>query len=396
MEQSRNPAEGLLRDPNLWVIFAVTLMVVMGVASVAPALPVVQTALGVGPEEVTLLVTAFTLPGVFLTPIFGILGDRYGRKVVLVPGLVLFAFAGFACTFTPSFPALCGLRVLQGIGSAPLGALNLTLAADLYEGRRRDAALGYNQTALAMGAAIYPALGGALAVLGWFAPFYLPLLALPVAAAVAYGLRLPPRDGRALPLRAYLRSLRHALGDPRVLALFGMTLCTFVFLYGAVITWLPELMSHRFHASSEFIGVVIGSEALASGIASAFLGRLAGMVRRSTLVAVGFGLFALSTLLFPTLPSPGALFVPALLFGAGMGLDLPATTALIAELVPAEQRAALLAVNGTVLRLGQTVGPLLAAGAYLAGGFAAVYVGTAVLAVAVALGILLGFRGSAL
>ena len=88
----------LLFDPNLRIIFAVTLMAVLGVSSVTPAFPAVMAALGIPSSRVGLLISVFTVPGVLLTPLMGILADRLGRKAVLLPSLVLFAIAGAACS----------------------------------------------------------------------------------------------------------------------------------------------------------------------------------------------------------------------------------------------------------------------------------------------------------
>jgi len=65
---------------------------------------------------VGLLITAFTLPGIILVPIMGILADKFGRKKILVPSLMLFGIAGGSCFFFKNFSILLLLRFLQGIG----------------------------------------------------------------------------------------------------------------------------------------------------------------------------------------------------------------------------------------------------------------------------------------
>lgn len=167
------------RDRNLQLIFGVTLMAVLGVSSITPVFPQIARAFGVSPQEVGLLITVFTLPGVLLTPILGVLADRWGRKPVLVPALLLFGVAGGACGFAPRYDVLLALRFLQGVGAASLGSLNLTLIGDLYGAKSRTAAMGYNASVLSVGTGSYPTIGGALALFGWSYPFLLPLLALP-------------------------------------------------------------------------------------------------------------------------------------------------------------------------------------------------------------------------
>ncbi len=166
-------------------------MAVLGVSSIAPVLPRVATVFDRSPQSVGLLISVFTVPGVFFTPILGVLGDRIGRKAVLVPSLLLFAVAGTACGFVREFPLLLGLRFVQGIGAAALGALNVTIVSDLYAGSARTTAMGYNASVLSIGTGVYPALGGSLAALGWFFPFFLPALALPIALFVLFVLDNP-------------------------------------------------------------------------------------------------------------------------------------------------------------------------------------------------------------
>ena len=125
----------LLKDKNLYVIFGITLVSVMGVSSIAPALPSIARTLSVTNDQIGLLITFYTLPGIILTPILGIIADRYGRKRVLIPSLFFFGIAGTACAFATSFEQLLLFRALQGMGSDSLGALNLTLIGDLYSGK---------------------------------------------------------------------------------------------------------------------------------------------------------------------------------------------------------------------------------------------------------------------
>lgn len=115
------------KDHNLHVLFGVTLMAVLGVSSITPALPEIRQAFGVTTGQVGLLITAFTLPGIALTPVLGALSDRHGRKKILAPALLLFGLAGGLCVFARSFELLLALRFLQGMGASALGTLNVTV-----------------------------------------------------------------------------------------------------------------------------------------------------------------------------------------------------------------------------------------------------------------------------
>lgn len=78
------------RDHNLHVLFGVTLMAVLGVSRITPVLPEVRDAFGVTSGQVGFLISVFTLPGIALTPVLGVLSDRHGRRKILVQALLLF------------------------------------------------------------------------------------------------------------------------------------------------------------------------------------------------------------------------------------------------------------------------------------------------------------------
>jgi MFS family permease len=374
----------LLRDRNLHVVFGITLMAVLGVSSIAPVLPSLGRGLDVPPERLGLLITSFTVPGVILSPLLGVLADRFGRRRILVPSLMLFAAAGSACALAPDLRVLLLLRFLQGVGAASLGVLYVTLIGDLYEGRARAAAMGYNGSVLSLGTAAYPLLGGLLAQIGWRWPFLLAALGLPVGLMVLCCLRNPEPRGDGS-LRRYLGGVGRSILHARVLALFTVVLLTFVLLYGSYLTYFPVLLDRRFAAEPAVIGLLMTCPSLSTIVVSAQLGRLTGRFREEALVRTAFVLIAAGLILPPLCPSLPWLVVPALLYGAAMGLIVPSVMTLLTGLAPLEQRAAFMSVNGTVLRLGQTLGPVIMGGVYVLGGLTAPFFAGAGLALAAAL-----------
>ena len=224
-------SSGLFFNRNLQIIFSVTLMAVLGVSSITPAFPKIARVLNLTSQQVGLLITVFTLPGVILTPLLGVLADRLGRKKVLIPSLLLFGAAGFLCAFTRDFSLLLLFRLLQGTGAASLGSLNVTLIGDFFEGRQRASAMGYNASILSIGTATYPAIGGALAAIGWYLPFALPVLALPIAFFVlVYLQKVEIKNEKKL--MDYLSTAWHNIKDIRIIAVFIASISTFIILYG--------------------------------------------------------------------------------------------------------------------------------------------------------------------
>ncbi|UCG76059.1 MAG: MFS transporter [Gemmatimonadota bacterium] len=351
----------LIRDRNLHIVFSITLIAVLAVSSITPAFPQIARALDVSPAQIGWLISAFTVPGIFLTPLLGMAADRWGRRQVLVPSLLLFAAAGAACALAPDFRTLVILRLLQGVGGASLGALNLTIISDLYSGPVRTEAMGYNASVLSVGTASYPAIGGALALLGWNYPFLLALLGIPVALLVLFGLpRAHPVPRTSL--RDYLVRIGRALTTPAIAGMMFATVTIFIMLFGSYMAFFPALAERSFGASSLSIGLVLSTGSVVTAITSSRLGRLAGRFGKTRLARLGFVFFGLAMLGFPAAREAWQLFVSAAVFGAGAALSIPTILNLLADHAPEDQRGAFLSINGMLLRLGQTLGPILMGG----------------------------------
>lgn len=348
----------LLNDRNLYVIFGITLVSVMGVSSIAPALPSIARTLSVSNDQIGLLITFYTLPGIILTPILGIIADRYGRKRVLIPSLFFFGIAGTACAFATSFEQLLFLRALQGMGSASLGALNLTLIGDLYTGNDRATAMGYNGSVLSVGAAAYPAIGGAIAILGWFYPFFLALLAIPVGIFALVSLDSVSLQNKSS-LNLYFTQIGSALKSGHVIGLFISMFLTFIMLYGGYITYFTILLDERFGLSSMMIGLLLASSSLVTAVTSAQLGKLTLRFSERTLIRTAAILYFISFLMIPSISGLWGLLLPIGLFGIAQGINIASILNMLAGYAKAEYRAAFLSINWVVMRVGQALGPYL-------------------------------------
>ncbi|WP_022835689.1 MFS transporter [Salisaeta longa] len=365
-------AAALLRDRRLLLLFAVTTVAVGNVSSITPAFPAMMQALGISEVVAGWLVTAYALPGIASAPLVGVWADRWGRKRALVAALVVFAVAGSACAVARSFPLLVALRAVQGAAAAPLVALSITIIGDRYDGARRTTAIGYNATALSISTAAYPALGGALAALAWYLPFALPVLALPVAAGVAWGLDPhPPTQHKTL--QTYGRVVREGLARPRVLHVLIVSAGVFTLLFGAYLTYLPVLMSRHLAASSVLSGGVLALTSVASAAMATQLGRLQAHGALARWLVAALGCNALAFALLATAAGWAGVVSGAVLFGVGQGINQPALQNLLVDAAPAESRAVTLALNSTALRIGETIGPLLMGGLLQWGGAPAVF-----------------------
>ena len=368
----------LYRDRNLLIIFGVTLMAVLGVASIVPAFPKIVEELSISFQQVGLLITAFTFPGVLLTPFLGIIADRFGRKRVLVPSLFLFGIAGAACALTRDFNTILVLRVFQGIGAAGLGSINVIVIGDLYSGRRLTEAMGLNASVLSIGVAGYPMIGGALALLGWYYPFFLPLAAIPIGLIALAMLHNSEQRSRES-FRDYLGGTWRCLRTLKVAALFVAGVLTFVIMYGAYLTYVALLLGESFHASPFVIGLIASSMALTTAAVSSQLSKITKRFSAESLIKAGFALNAVALVIIPLMPSLWFFLIPAVISGLAQGVNIPSILILAAGMAPVEYRGVFMSVNATMFRLGQTLGPPLMGLFYIYWGFNAVFFAAAAL-----------------
>lgn len=371
------------KDHNLHVLFGITLMAVLGVTSVTPAFPSVIQEFGISSGQVGLLITFFTLPGIVLTPVLGIMSDRYGRKSILTPALILFGVAGGLCAFATSFDMLLFLRFVQGMGAAALGTLNVTVIGDIYDGRERSAALGYNSSVLSTGTATYPGIGGLLATFGWYYPFLLPVLAIPMAFVVLFSLHNPePVNDQGLKefFGNVFGNLWPRFKDVKILGVFTASLVSFILLFGAQLAYLPILMNERFGAPPYVIGFILSGASLTTALTSSQLGRLTGRFREKDLLKFAFLLYAVGLVIASMVPVLPLLLLSVAFLGVANGINIPNIFSLLNEVAPVDNRGAFLSINGMILRIGQTIGPLFMATLAVPIGLTGAYLAAAALA----------------
>ncbi len=341
---------------NILVIFGITLMGVIGVSILSPAFPEIKTGLNISDFEVAMLITAFTLPGVFLAPVMGFFADRFGRKKTIVPCLFLFGLSGFLCSFA-DFKTMLLLRFFQGIGGAALTSLAVTLIGDIYDGIERVKILGYNTSVLSIGLAIYPAIGGLLAEINWRFPFLLFLSAIPIgliAMTIEYrycGTRIPVREYFVRSFKLFLR---------REVLIGFLSGCTvFIITYGTFMLYIPFLLEIKFNISPFSRGLVQSSTLLFTAIIASRLKFFIKKFGQGKTICFGFISYAASLLFILNSQNLLTFLIGVIVYGLGHGTVLPTLQNLIVSLAPMENRAIVMSSYSSMIRIGQTTGPMI-------------------------------------
>jgi len=152
--------------PRRWAILGVLvvslLVVVLDNTILNIALPTIQRDLEASQGELVWAVDSYILVFAALLFTWGVLGDRYGRKRILVLGLVVFGSSSAACAFALSPEMLIGFRAVMGIGGAAVLPTTLAIITVVFPPHERGKAIGLWAGAVGAAVALGPILGGAL------------------------------------------------------------------------------------------------------------------------------------------------------------------------------------------------------------------------------------------
>lgn len=339
---------------QFFVITLITLASVLGITSVPPAFPSIAEHFNVPIQKIGILMGVFTMPGIILTPLFGFLADKYSRKIILVPALLLFAIAGYGCSLAESFEVLVLLRGIEGIGAASLGALNVSLIGDTFNKDKISKYAGYNNVVLSFGTAFFPLIGGYLTLISWNTVFYLPLFTILVAILFIVAFKNRNQKSQNVDLKKIL----HSFKDPEFRKISVMNFLGYILLIGCVFTYIPFHFKYTFGFTSKEIGIYLFVMSLSAAFSSFFLNRAIDIITEKGIMLVKFFIFFIVIIAIPFL-TPTLIYLALSLFGMAFGLGFPGMQYWVLKISDNDNRASLTSMHRGVSQLGQSLGPVL-------------------------------------
>ncbi len=310
-----------------WVLVACTGVSILSTDLYTPSLPHLPRLLGSDAETVQLTMSLNLAAYAVAQLAHGPLADRYGRRHMLLIGLVGFLIASLGCAIAQSVGGLIAGRIAQGCFASVSSVVIVIMIRELYDGSRAVRVMGLYGIAVGLVPAVGPLIGGYVFVLaGWQMNFL--LLAMLTALVVLLVWRLLPETGSRDP--AALQPRRIALGYLELLRLpvYWRYLLPLASQFGAMfgfITAGPFILIDLLGVATEHYGLWYGSMVLAFIAGSLLATRLAtrhppdGLVRLGLLFSCSGGL-AFLPLVLAGLVSPASLIACVSLLAFGIGL----------------------------------------------------------------------------
>jgi len=319
------------RQPK--AVFAVAFACVvsfMGIGLVDPILPAISHQLHASPSEVTLLFTSYLVVTAVAMLITNFVSSRIGAKRTLIAGLVLIVAFSAAAGAAPSIGGIIGFRAGWGVGNALFIATSLAVIVASASGGFAGAIVLY-ETALGLGIAVGPLLGGVLGEISWRGPFFgvSALMAIALVATVTL-VRPMPLPAKKTGLSAPLRALKH-----RGLLTLSLTALCYNWGFFTVLGYAPFPMN----LSPIKLGLVFCAWGVLVAIFAVFgAPRLQARFGIATTMYANLFLFAVIILVIAAWTTDRAVLIPAvILSGIVCGVNNTVTTQAVMTISPVER-----------------------------------------------------------
>lgn len=382
---SRRPR---LITPVFALVTAGAFFYFLGYGTTLPVLPVyVDGPLGGGDVAVGLVLGAFSFSAVVLRPLAGRLGDRRGRKVLVIGGSLIVAVAVLVTGLWHVVAAVFALRLLAGAGESGVFTGCATMINDLAPDERRGEALSFFTVSLYSGLAFGPLLGEWVLDKRGFDEVWLMSAALTVMPVLMF-LRLP--DTRhADVINAPPGKFRFL--QPAALP-SGMIMTTSVIAFAGYSTFLPLYAREDLRldgAAPVFLVyslLILGVRVVGARIPDVFGARIVAPVSLSC-AAAGLAIVA-------ALPYTWGLYLGTCLFAVGQSLAFPTLMTVAVRSAPPAERGAAVGTFTAFVDVGFGVGPMLFGAVSALAGHRAAFLAGAVVATIGLLGFLAGLARS--
>ncbi len=352
-----DPAPGFLTGFSLLLPITLSTMAIVLLAPILPQLLADFSAVPAYEYWVPMILTIPALCVALFSPLAGMLGDRFGRRRLLLLAFLLYALVGIAPIFLTSLPAILLSRVGVGLAEAAIMVLSTTMIGDYYRGAARDKWLAAQTAFASLSALLFFNLGGQLGAFGWRTPFWAYASALVMFALVVRFTWEPRGDADAPVTKAADGGGWAGLPWRRMAMILAITIYGSVFFYtvqiqassGLHTLGLVDPARIGFLTSVASIGVPLGT----------FLYSRIGRWPIRRLLLIEFALLAAGFCVMGLAHAPAAFLIGCFLNQLGAGLLLPTLLVWAMSLLSFDIRARGAGLWQSAFAFGQFLSPVV-------------------------------------
>lgn len=355
---------------DLVALASIPLIMTLGNSMLIPILPQISKVLGISSFQVSMLITVYAVVAILLIPIAGYLSDRFGRKKIIIPSLIIAAAGGavsavaaWLLTGTTSYYVILAGRFLQGIGAAGAFPIVIPLVSDMFNDEEKvSKSLGIIETSNTFGKVISPILGALLGSFLWFLPFIaIPVLCLISLVLVIFLVKAPKGDDHdERSLGEFLKTTREVLREKGrwMYAIFAIGGIAMFGVFG-MLFYLSETLESTYRLQGVVKGLVLAIPLALLCLASYLAGKFTGKNKRGMKWTGFAGMCLLTASLLVIGFSDQIYFVIGMMTigGIGIGMVLPCMDTLLTEGVDKEQRGTITSLYSSMRFIGVSLGP---------------------------------------
>ena len=331
-----------------------SMLMLMGGAAVAPALPLIHEAFPDRDFAVSLVITLPSLAVGITGFAIGGLADRFGKVRTLAISLAVFTAAGASSYVLEDLNMILVTRFVVGVGIAGISAAVIALMAEYYAGSARVKVLSYQSAAMGVGVLVLEYAGGSLAAVSWQEPFLIYLIGIPIMLMCIASMR-EPRGGHSQEDRCVPNGMPRRANTRLIIVCYvAIFVCqSMSFLLPTRIPAFLEDPDLPGYVSASVVGLFLGIFGITNSAMSLMYRRVASVIRPFFIMALGFLAMGAGLIILIISPTVVAALAVMILVGLGIGMVCPAISNILAGEATSATSGKIMGGYSTFLNLGQ-------------------------------------------
>ncbi|PIC75822.1 MFS transporter [Sporosarcina sp. P19] len=344
----------------LYILMFNMFIAMAGVGLIIPIMPEFLATFGVAGRALGLLIAMFSFAQFIFSPISGNLSDKYGRKNIIIFGLLIYGFSQLAFSLSTELWMLYVARFFSGFGAAFIVPPTMAFVADITSTKNRGRGMGLLGASMSLGFMIGPGIGGFLSKISLYFPFYFAASASILAAIVSLLLLPNPKpvmQGITMNENIF-QQMRRSTQTPY----FVMLIVMFVFSFGLANfqSTISLYVDQKYNYTPSQIAIIITVGGFVGVIIQTFvIDRLFKRFGEMRIILINLVIAAVAMLGILFVNTFFTILLVATIFSTTTALLRPAVNTLVSKLAGKEQGYAAGMMNA-YMSLGNMIGPATA------------------------------------